>query len=61
VCEFDSYFKQTIHLSAKGDWYFAKHDCTSKGMELVSIESLEEHQAIVDEISWRLFLRVEHS
>lgn len=42
----------------KGDWYFAKQDCTSRGMELVSIESLEEQQAIEAEISksiWYIF------
>jgi hypothetical protein len=35
----------------QGDWYFAKYNCALKGMELVSIESLEEHSAIVAEIS----------
>jgi hypothetical protein len=34
----------------QGDWYFAKYNCTLKGMELVSIESFAEHLAIIAEI-----------
>jgi hypothetical protein len=61
VCDFKLFLKVITNNSFKGDWYYAKYDCTSKGMELVSIETIEEQLAIVAEISMCFFNTTPHS
>lgn len=46
----NSKFATNFFHQFQADWYLAKEDCKVKGMELISIESMEEQNALVNQI-----------